>query len=235
MIDLSKRSAQEEVMDDLNSSGPIMDQTLKELETINTLLGGNYVTLNGLDTLLQSRPEHRTFTVADLGCGGGDILRLIAAWGERRKISLQLIGFDANPNIIQFAKTHTSEPNIQYQSLNIFSEEFKQQKFDVVVSTLFFHHFTSSQLSEFFKQLKTQVTVGIVINDLHRHWFAYYSIKWLTQLFSKSPMVVNDAPLSVARSFHKKEWIEILEKADITNYKLRWMWAFRWQIIIRFK
>lgn len=234
MINLSQRSSQEEVMDDLNSSGSVIDQTLKELETINTLLGGNYVTLNGLDVLLNPEEKQRTFIIADLGCGGGDILRLIATWGKRKNISLQLIGFDANPNIIEFAKKHTSDSNIQYQSLNIFSEEFKQQKIDVVVSTLFFHHFTSDQLIEFFKQLKNQVTVGIVINDLHRHWFAYYSIKWLTQLFSKSPMVVNDAPLSVARSFHKKDWVEILEKAGITNYTLRWMWAFRWQAVIRF-
>jgi 2-polyprenyl-3-methyl-5-hydroxy-6-metoxy-1,4-benzoquinol methylase len=234
MIDLSARSTEEEVMDDLDSSGSIVNQTLKELETINTLLGGNYVTLNGLDLLLASTNKSDTTSVVDLGCGGGDILRLIAGWGERKDISLQLIGIDANPNIVNFAVTHTSEKNIQYKALNIFSDEFKQQKYDVVVSTLFFHHFTSDQLADFFKQLKKQVRIGVVINDLHRHWFAYYSIKWLTQLFSKSPMVVNDAPLSVARSFRKKDWIEIFEKAGITNYKLRWMWAFRWQIVIRF-
>jgi 2-polyprenyl-3-methyl-5-hydroxy-6-metoxy-1,4-benzoquinol methylase len=234
MIDLSERSSQEEVMDDLDSSGSVIDQTLKELETINTLLGGNYVTLNGLDLLLGSTNKKESITVVDLGCGGGDILRLIANWSKKKSITLQLTGIDANPNIVHFATTHTSEKNIEYKALNIFSEEFKQHKFDVVVSTLFFHHFTSDQLADFFKQLKAQVKIGIVINDLHRHWFAYYSIKWLTQLFSKSPMVINDAPLSVARSFHKKDWVAIFEKAGITNYKLRWMWAFRWQIVIRF-
>lgn len=233
MVDLSHRSSEEEIMDDLESSGPIISQTLKELETINTLLGGNYVTLNGLDTLLNGEGKERTFTVADLGCGGGDILRLIADWGDRKKYSLQLIGFDANPNIITYAEAHTPEPNIRYQSINIFSPEFKQQKFDVVVSTLFFHHFSSEQLAIFFEQLKKQVAVGIVINDLHRHWFAYYSIKWLTKLFSKSPMVVHDAPLSVARAFRKRELVEILEKAGLTNFTIRWMWAFRWQVIIR--
>ena len=233
MVDLSHRSSEEEIMDDLESSGPIISQTLKELETINTLLGGNYVTLNGLDTLLNGEGKERTYTVADLGCGGGDILRLIADWGDRKNYSLQLTGFDANPNIITYAETHTQEPNVRYQSINIFSPEFKQQKFDVVVSTLFFHHFSSEQLAIFFEQLKKQVTVGIVINDLHRHWFAYYSIKWLTKFFSKSPMVVHDAPLSVARAFRKKELEEILEKAGITNFTIRWMWAFRWQVIIR--
>ncbi len=221
-------------MDDLESSGPIISQTLKELETINTLLGGNYVTLNGLDVLLNKEGKERTYTVADLGCGGGDILRLMVAWADRKEYSLQLTGFDANPNIIAYAKARTQEPNIGYQSINIFSPEFKQQKFDVVVGTLFFHHFSSVQLAIFFEQLKKQVRLGIVINDLHRHWFAYHSIKWLTKFFSKSPMVIHDAPLSVARAFRKKELIDIIEKAGITKFTIRWMWAFRWQVIIRF-
>ncbi len=219
-------------MDDLSASGPVINQTLVELETINTLLGGNYVTLNGLDKLIQGKPLKNTLRIADLGCGGGDILRLVSNWLEKKEINSELIGIDANPNIIAFAQKHTSQKNISYQAVNIFSEDFKKQQFDVVIATLFFHHFDSDQLAEFLSQLRRQTSIGIVINDLHRHWFAYYSIKWLTALFSKSPMVKNDAALSVARSFRKNDWITILEKAGIKNYKMRWMWAFRWQVII---
>lgn len=232
MVDLSKRSSEEEIMDDLASSGPVIDQTLVELETINTLLGGNYVTLNGLDRLINGKTLTGNLRIADLGCGGGDILRLISNWLEKREINAALIGFDANPNIVDFARKHTHQKNISYQSVNIFSDDFKTQRFDIVVSTLFFHHFSSDQLADFLRQLRSQTNIGIVINDLHRHWFAYYSIKWLTALFSKSPMVKHDASLSVARSFRKKDWITILEKAGIQDYKMRWMWAFRWQVII---
>ncbi len=232
MVDLSERSSTEEIMDDLASSGPVINQTLQELETINTLLGGNYVTLNGLDRLINGRSFNQKLRIADLGCGGGDILRLISHWFEKKIINAELIGFDANPHIIDFAQKHTHQKNISYQAINIFSDDFKTQKFDIVVSTLFFHHFTSEELARFLNQLRKQANIGIVINDLHRHWFAYYSIKWLTALFSRSPMVKNDAPLSVARSFRRKDWIEILEKAGIENYTMRWMWAFRWQIII---
>ncbi|NBW37180.1 MAG: methyltransferase domain-containing protein [Cytophagia bacterium] len=232
MVDLSKRSSEEEIMDDLSASGPVINQTLVELETINTLLGGNYVTLNGLDKVIQGKSLKNTLRIADLGCGGGDILRLVSHWLEKKEINAELIGFDANPNIIAFAQKHTAQKNISYQAVNIFSDDFKTQQFDVVIATLFFHHFDSDQLAEFLSQLRRQTSIGIVINDLHRHWFAYYSIKWLTALFSKSPMVKNDAALSVARSFRKKDWITILEKAGIKQYRMRWMWAFRWQVII---
>ena len=45
-------------------------------------------------------------------------------------------------------------------------------------------------------------------------------------------MVKNDAKLSVARGFRRQELKEILQAAGITNYTLKWRWAFRWELII---
>ena len=217
MPDFAKRSTDVEIMDDLTCSGEVVRQTLRELETINNLLGGNYVTLNGLGLLLK-RINFKRVEVVDLGCGSGDILRLIRKWSKKRGLDLNLTGIDANPFIVDYAKDHTpSEDEIQYKSVDIFSDDFKAQKYDVVIGTLFFHHFTDEQLVAFFRLLKQQVTIGFVINDIHRHGFAYYSIKWLTRLLSRSAMVKFDAPLSVLRAFRKKELILILQSAGITD------------------
>lgn len=232
MPDFSIRVYDEEMMDDLDCKGEVIHQTLKELETINTLLGGNHVTINGISKLV-SRAGVKHFSLADLGCGGGDILRLIKRWTVKKNINAELFGIDANPNIVEEAKRSTpSSYNITFQAHNIFSDEFRSRSFDIVTGTLFFHHFTNEQLADFFRQLKSQTRIGFVINDIHRHWFAYHSIKWLTQFFSKSPMVQNDAPLSVLRAFSKNELITILKNAGITTYSIRWMWAFRWQVIV---
>lgn len=232
MPDFSIRAQEEELMDDLDSKGEIISQTLKELETINTLLGGNHVTINGIERLL-NRAKIRSFSIADLGCGGGDILRLIRRWSIRKNLKVELIGIDANPNIVKEAKASTPDSyEIKFESQNIFSSEFLSRSFDIVTGTLFFHHFTNEQLADFFRQLQRQTRIGCVINDIHRHWFAYHSIKWLTQLFSKSPMVKNDAPLSVLRAFKKDELVQIMNSAGIKTYSIRWMWAFRWQVIV---
>jgi 2-polyprenyl-3-methyl-5-hydroxy-6-metoxy-1,4-benzoquinol methylase len=235
MPDFSRRSDGMEIMDDLNCSGEVVHQTLRELETINELLGGNYVTIDGLSQLVDYIPT-KSMTVADLGCGGGDILKLIRKWGNKKKIQLDLTGIDANPNITAFAAAHTPPSmNISYEAIDIFSDEFRKRKFDIIIGTLFFHHFTSEQLIGFFSNIKHQITTGIVVNDIHRHWFAFYSIKWLTGSFSKSSMVKFDAPLSVLRAFTRKELKEIMEKAGITDYSIRWMWAFRWQLVVRLR
>lgn len=232
MPDFSKRANEAELMDDLDCKGEVIHQTLKELETINTLLGGNYVTINGIEKLLD-RANVKSFSLADLGCGGGDILRLIKRWTIKKNLEARLVGIDANPNIVQEANANTPDSYaIKFESQNIFSQEFRSRSFDIFTGTLFFHHFTNDQLVDFLRQLKTQARTGFVINDIHRHWFAYYSIKWLTQFFSKSPMVQNDGPLSVLRAFKKGELIQIMDAAGIKTYSIRWMWAFRWQLIV---
>jgi 2-polyprenyl-3-methyl-5-hydroxy-6-metoxy-1,4-benzoquinol methylase len=244
MPDFSTRSDDVEIMDDLACSGEVVHQTLREIENINRLLGGNYVTVDGVARLIKAVHGPRStvhgreviLNVTDLGCGGGDLLKLIRKWALKKGVSLSYTGIDANPNIVAYAQAHTSgTPGIAFETVDIFSDEFKRRKFDIVTGTLFFHHFSSDQLVSFFHQLKQQTSVGIVINDIHRHWFAYYSIKWLTQIFSKSSMVKFDAPLSVVRAFRKNELREIMRRAGIAHYTLRWMWAFRWQVVIELR
>lgn len=235
MPDFSTRSNEIEIMDDLRCTGQVLDQTLRELEFINKWLGGNKITINAIDRLLKDTSK-REVTIVDLGCGGGDMLKIIDAWGKRKKLKLKLMGVDANPYIVDFAKKNLKDyPNIHFETMDIFSGDFQQRKYDIVVGTLFYHHFLSTQLTAFFKQLRQQVYIGYVINDLHRHWLAYYAIKILTQIFSKSSMVKYDAPLSVLRAFKREELKQILIASQPIKFEIRWKWAFRWQVVAKVK
>jgi 2-polyprenyl-3-methyl-5-hydroxy-6-metoxy-1,4-benzoquinol methylase len=233
MPDFSIRSRGVEIMDDLACQGDVVNQTLRELDIINHWLGGNAVTLQAIQSAWESIPKTQTITIADLGCGSGEMLRILARLAEKEKRKVVLIGYDANPNIIDYAINHSKEFNhITFQSTNVFSREFQDQKFDFVLATLFMHHFAEEELVPLFSSLKNQVKEAVIINDIHRHPLAYHSIKLLTSLFSRSEMVRFDAPLSVVRAFTKPELQRILAKSKIAKYSLTWKWAFRWQLII---
>jgi 2-polyprenyl-3-methyl-5-hydroxy-6-metoxy-1,4-benzoquinol methylase len=232
MIDLSKRSEQEEIMDDFSQSGTVIDQTLLELNKINTLLGGNHVSAEGLQALLK-QTRKTPISVVDLGCGGGDMMMYLFDWARQHKYALQFSGIDANPAIIDYARKHTAGyANIDYQHCNIFDASFQHQTFDIIHCSLFAHHFTDDLLSQLLRQLLRQCRVGIVINDLHRHPVSYYFTKWIIRALSRSEMVRYDSVVSVARSFTRNDWKKILDKAGIHSYALRWKWAFRWQLVI---
>lgn len=234
MPDLSFRSTEKELIDDLNLDNDALRQNLEELAIINQYLGGNQVTISGLETVLKaSKPTQNTYKIADLGCGGGDMLMVIAKWARKKQLKTTLIGIDANDFMIEFAQKRTAQfPEITYLHQNIFAEAFQEHSFDIVTMTLFCHHFDDESLVKLLKQLKQQSRIAIVINDIHRHWFAYHSIAWITKLFLKSYLVKNDAKLSVWRAFRKSDLENIIQKAGFIRFSIKWKWAFRWEVVL---
>ena len=230
---LTERAAGPELMDDLTLATDALRQNLDELETINTWLGGYQPVLNALARLRGRFPQGRALRVADLGSGGGDTLRHVARWARKNSVPVELTGIDANQFMLDYATAKSLEyPEISYQQFDIFSPEFQAHPYDILTCSLFCHHFTDDELVTLLRQWQQQARVAVVINDLHRHWLAYHSIKWLTRLLGGSYLVRHDAPMSVARAFRREDWVALLAQAGIKNYELRWRWAFRWQLVI---
>ncbi|MEL6626169.1 MAG: methyltransferase domain-containing protein [Bacteroidota bacterium] len=228
---LENRSTQAEIMDDLSCEGEVVSQTLRELNTINRFLGGNHLSIQGLEELTKGK-ENQIFTVADLGCGGGDILIKMAKWARKKGINMQFVGVDANPYITDYAQARCKDyPEISFQTLNVFESAFTKQQFDIIHSSLFTHHFDDQALTQLVAQFGRQARVGWIINDLHRHWLAYYSIMVLTRIFSRSKMVQFDSVVSVARGFKRKDWVQLFHQLQLNPTSIRWKWAFRWKIV----
>jgi SAM-dependent methyltransferase len=235
MPDLSRRSAQPELMDDLTLDSDALRQNLEELETINTRLGGYAVVLGALrrlyarGVLARGEAAH----LVDIGSGGGDTLRAIYHWAARWRLPVRLAGVDANPFMIGFATERArAYPGIEFHQADIFGPEFASFTADVFVCSLFCHHFTDDQLVPLLTRLHRQARRAVVINDLHRHWLAYWSIHWLTRLLGGSYLVRHDAPLSVWRAFTRRELHQLMARCGFAHYELRWCWAFRWQLVI---
>ena len=231
MPDLSKRSYQKELLD--GDAIPFEDikQNMKELDVINTWLGGHQITIKGVKRLLNGINRSTTLYICEIGCGGGDNLRTIQHYCERKSINVKLTGIDINPHCITYARSRKENEGIEFICSDYATATFSQKP-DIVFSSLFCHHFTEAELQHQFLWMKNHSTIGFFVNDLHRHSLAYHSIKLLTGIFSKSYLVKNDAPLSVARGFKRKELMDLLKQSSIIRYQLKWMWAFRWLLIV---
>jgi 2-polyprenyl-3-methyl-5-hydroxy-6-metoxy-1,4-benzoquinol methylase len=234
MSKFSNRSAEKELLDRDDIPFEDIKQNMKELDFINTWLGGHAITIKGIESLvkLSSYQLSDKLTICEMGCGGGDNLRAIGKWCKQRNISVVLIGIDMNPNCIEYARSRKDNFDIDF-----IADDYRNVKFetkpDVIFSSLFCHHFTNEELYTQFNWMKDHASVGFFVNDLQRHPLAYYSIKFLTQLFSKSYLVKNDAPLSVLRGFFKNELNSILYQSNIQSFSLKWKWAFRWLLIYK--
>lgn len=232
MINLSKRSYQKELLDDDNLPFADIRQNMKELNTINTTLGGHQITISGIKALLSIPPTGKPISICEIGCGGGDNLKAISDYCTKHHIPVQFIGIDIKPACIEFAKQQYPHMNTTWITSDYEKVQFNDQP-AIIFSSLFCHHFTEPQLVTMLHWMKANASAGFFINDLHRHPLAYYSIKWITRIFSSSYLVKNDAPVSVARGFKKDEWISILNSAGIKHFSINWKWAFRYLVICR--
>lgn len=227
MINLRERSYQKELMDADDIPFDAMAQTLRELNIINTRLGGHAITIKGVQQLIKAGGA---LTICEIGCGGGDNLYAVWKYCLKKNIPVQFIGIDMNAECIAFAKQQYPELPCRWICSDYAAVDFSDEKPDIIFSSLFCHHFTDEQLVSMLRWLKQNSRTGFFINDLHRHWLAYYLIKYITKFFSRSYLVKNDACLSVARSFLKKDWQRLLKQAGIADHSISWKWAFRWLV-----
>ena len=231
-ISTKQRTDKEELMDDFSIGGDLLRDTLDKLENINRWLGGNKVTVNGLKSILENHPKEQEIIIVDIGCGHGDILRDVAKFGRKNKYNFKLIGIDANPTAIDYANALSIDlPELSFENQDIFSDEFKNRKLDVVLATLFLHHFKEPELVSFLNSTLKQTKIGIVVNDLQRHKLAYY-LFILLSIFISNKMIIEDGLTSVLRGFKRKDLLEMSEKINIAP-AISWKWAFRYLWILK--
>ncbi|MDO8993982.1 MAG: methyltransferase domain-containing protein [Daejeonella sp.] len=229
MPDFSRRSSEEEMMDDFSLGHEIIDPIMDELEVVNKFLGGYNVFFDAF----QKIGIKDGMIISDWGCGGGDSLRVIAKWARKRNLKIHLVGVDATESAIKYARVKSGDfPEISYILADVMGEQLISNQFDIVISSLFTHHFADENWIRLIQKMADCAAEYVVINDLHRHWFAYHSIGVLTSVFSKSEMVKHDSKLSVLRSFKREELKKLLKKGEFKIFSIKWMWAFRWQICI---
>ena len=220
------RSTQKEFLDNDNIPFADIIVNMHELNLVNTWLGGHAITCNGISILQKKRPQSTNLHIAEIGCGGGDNLMAIQRFLDRRNVKYTLTGIDIKKECIDYAMQKATGP-VSWICCDYRDVVWPIEKPDIIFTSLFCHHFTNDELVGQLKWLKQNSNLGFFINDLHRHPLAYYSISFITLIFSKSYLVKNDAPLSVKRGFTASEWHQLMQMAGIINYSLKWKWAFR--------
>ncbi|MGZ3920699.1 MAG: methyltransferase domain-containing protein [Bacteroidia bacterium] len=226
------RSSQKEILDQNDIAPEELYRNLDELHVINKQLGGYSVSRFGLAQILTSTGSVNN--ILDIGFGGGHSIAQLSEFAIKNKLRLHFYGVDIKRDCLAYAEKNLHK----LENKQLICDDYKNissrllEKVDVIHCSLFLHHLSNEEIVDLLKFAKSNRCIFLA-NDLHRHWFAFYSIKFLTALFSTSYLVKNDAPLSVKRGFKKKELVRFIQEAGFTNYSVEWCWAFRYRVIAK--
>lgn len=219
-----KRIYNKEIIDDLSIKDERIDDALKELKLINNSLGGYNVSKKAF---LHSMDHQKGYyNILDIGAGSSDILLKL----KKINFKINLYTLDVNIRACRYNRSINKLSNVICADIN--NLPFKEKYFDYVHASLFFHHFKENNINKVLQELNIITKKAIIINDLRRSFIAYWGIRILTMLFSKSKMVKNDAPLSVKRGFIKSDIIKFTKGLSFEKVIIKRRWAFRWMIII---
>ena len=223
------RSHNKELLDGDAIPAGDLRQNLRELHTINSLLGGYRISFKALEEVLQS---NQPAVMVDIGCGGGDTVKAVYKWSIKKNYKLQVNGVDIKDECIAYSKNNNSS----VPAASFICDDYRNcmrhiPKIDILHASLFCHHLSNEEIVQLVR-FAIDNGITLVINDLERNPLAYYSIKMLTRLFSGSYLVRNDAPLSVLRGFKKQEWRDLITQAGAKKFSIKNRWAFRHEVIV---
>jgi len=210
-MNLGVRAIAEELMDADDLDAATYAEVVGDLATVNVMTMAGRPTL---DFLTRATKGVTAFRLLDVGFGDGDMLRRIARWARKRGITAELIGVDLNPRSELAATAHTpADPGIRYLTGDY--ADFAGGDWDFIVSSLVAHHMTHAQLVAFLRFMDRESRRGWLVNDLHRHGFAYWGFPILAQIAGWHRIVRHDGTLSIARSYRPAEWPPILAEAGV--------------------
>lgn len=223
MNPLAERWRQDEQMDADDLPAEDFAAVLADLARVNRLTLAGRPTLAFLARASQGR---RRLKILDVGFGQGDMLRSISAWAMQHKVTVELIGIDLNPKSASIAQAATpAGMAIDYRTGDY--ADLAGAGWDVIVSSLVTHHMDETQIDGFLRFMEREARVGWMVNDLHRHRFAFTAYPLLARAMRWHPIVRADGRLSIARAFRPAEWHAMLTAAGVQGARIVRRFPFR--------
>src|SRR5260221_6452347 len=192
----------EELLD--TAADPEVWANLADLDRINRWLGGNRVLASRLRPFLAECPAA---TVLDVGSANGATVR----WLQRRFPRARFLALDRSPRMLSGA----TSPAV---AADVFAWPVADGSVDLVMCSLFLHHFSDEQVGEILRTFQRTARLGVLVVDLERHWLARAFLPVTRWLFGWHEVTLHDGPVSVDAALTAAELRRLLPRVQVRRH-----------------
>lgn len=232
LLRLGRRAVEPELMDDLSAGGAELREALQHLRRLNLIFAAAAPTRYGVRRLWIEADKPKRLSIMDIGAGSGDVNRQLLKWADTNHIDLKITLVDITEEACEEARLFfRDEPRVQVIRRDLFT--LSEACADIITGTQFVHHFGAEELPVVLEGMLRASRLGVVINDIHRHWIPWSAV-WLTaRIISSNRYILNDGPLSVAKGFRAADWNELRKSLGLSDLFYTWRPLFRYVAVIR--
>ncbi|PZD96243.1 stilbene synthase [Paenibacillus sambharensis] len=226
-----QRAVRAELMDDFTLGGEELRAALQKLRILNTVFLAASPTLHGVQKLWQEAGKPGELSILDVGAGSGDVNRRLLRWADSCGLQLRITLADVTEEACEEARAYyRSEPRVKVTRRDLF--ELPEEEADIVTATQLIHHFDEHELPAAVQAMLAASRIGVVINDIHRHWIPWAAVWTAARLLTANRYIRHDGPLSVAKGFRAEDWRRLGSELGRPDLYFSWRPLFRYAVVI---
>jgi 2-polyprenyl-3-methyl-5-hydroxy-6-metoxy-1,4-benzoquinol methylase len=207
---LSKRNTGiTEWMDREDCDKQLLFNTYSQFDLINRLLSGWGSLYQAFikPLLLNADSE---FTILDIGCGGGDIIRYLNRLCLKDDLEVRFTGIEPDSRAIEYLDQSDRPDNITYRFAHSSDLIKSGETFDLVISNHLMHHLSRNGLLELCADAEKLASKRVLFSDIERSDVGYLSFMMAAPVFFRNSYIVKDGLISIRRSYRKHELEHVL-------------------------
>lgn len=231
MVDLSSRAVDaRELMDDPDADLRMLERTYERFGLVNAVVS-RWRSVYRHD--IRPRARRGPIRLLDIGAGGGDVSRALAAWARRDGLAVAVTALDADDRAIRWARGRGG--GVEYRRAYTSELVTTGERFDVVISNHLLHHLLGEQLRMLLEESVVLVADdGLVVHrDIARSGFAYRSFSAATLPFAGNLLagsfIREDGLTSIRRAYTAREIAALVSDGWQVREQLPARLELRWE------
>ena len=211
MTSLASAPVGVELLDDPGADPAVVRSSLRHIARSNRWLGGRAAMRFGLSKALGSAREGASFSLLDVGTGGGDLPLDAERWGRKREIQIRPLGLDRSFTAAALARENGVATVVACAG----TLPVQSHSVDIVLVSQVIHHLRRDAAIQLILECDRIARTAVIVADLERARLAVAGFWVVSRILQFDTATQADGITSVRRGYTIREFRELFREAGL--------------------
>lgn len=185
--------------------------TYKQFSTINGLISGWRAIYKNKIRQACSDPDH-TYSLLDIGFGGGDLPIKLATWTKNDGISLEITAIETDKRACEYVENLVTPDRITFRKISSTALMEEGNSYDFVISNHLLHHLDNKELLQILDESIKLSKNRVLFSDIERSDIGYLLFNTFSRPIFYKSFITEDGLTSIKRSYTADELRRLVPK-----------------------